>query len=232
MKRVLVLRAFEDAERTGEKLRGLGFEPLISPVLEIVATGAPPPQGAFDAALATSSKGIELAQFSLPLPLYAVGARAIEAGAARGWRRGASAKDAAALAELLIENYPSPARFLYLAGRDRKEELEARLRAAGHGVWVVETYEARAAAALSDRALEALATAEVFAVLHYSRRSAEIFVRLALRREDSTFLQRLREAKHLALSADVAAPLRRQLSIEPRIAAEPDEQALLALLPR
>ena len=35
MKRVLVLRAREDAERTASRLRGMGFEPLLSPVLPL-----------------------------------------------------------------------------------------------------------------------------------------------------------------------------------------------------
>lgn len=227
-----MLRARQDAERTGAKLRSLGYEPLISPVLEIVATAAKAPQGAFDAVLATSAKGVELARFSFPLPLYALGARALEAAEARGWRAGAAAKDATALAALLIEIFPSPARFLYLAGRDRKDELEIRLGAAGHDVRVVETYEARAAATLSEAVLAALAAEDVYATLHYSRRSAEIFVRLTLGREDPALLVKLHNSKHFALSADVAAPLRRELAIEPAIAAAPDEDSLLDLLAR
>ena len=59
MTRVLVLRAREDAERTASRLRAMGFTPLLSPVLEIVGTGAAIPRGPFDAVLATSAKGLE-----------------------------------------------------------------------------------------------------------------------------------------------------------------------------
>ena len=81
MTRVLVLRAREDAERTASRLRAMGFTPLISPVLEIVGTGAAIPRGPFDAVLATSAKGLEFCVEPgglRTLPLNAVGARTVQ----------------------------------------------------------------------------------------------------------------------------------------------------------
>jgi uroporphyrinogen-III synthase len=222
---VLVLRAREDAERTALRLRAMGFAPLLSPVLEIVGTGAAIPRGPFDAVLATSAKGLEFCAQPGELqthPLHAVGARTAQIAQKLGWRPDLLAGNARALARLIRARYKTPARFLYLAGRDRQNELETGLRAAGHDVTIVETYEARAATALAPAALDALAKGEIAAALHYSRRSAEIFMALS---RDAGLTETLNEIDHLALSSDAASPLPRA-----RIAERPDEEHLLRLL--
>jgi uroporphyrinogen-III synthase len=91
--------------------------------------------------------------------------------------------------------YATPARFHYLdlAGHNRTDEFEDVLREAGHAVVVVETCGARAAAAPEART--ALAKGEIAAALHYSRRSAEIFVRLA---GDAGVVETLGRIPHLA----------------------------------
>jgi uroporphyrinogen-III synthase len=77
--RALVLRARDDAARTAEKLRAMGIDPVLSPVLEIAATDAPIPPGDYDAVLASSAKGLECAPVAARafqnLPLHAVGAK-------------------------------------------------------------------------------------------------------------------------------------------------------------
>jgi uroporphyrinogen-III synthase len=230
VKRVLVLRAREDAERTSEKLRAMGSEPLLSPVLEIVATDAAIPKCDYDAVLATSAKGVEHVALDGALramPLHAVGARTAKIARELGWRVELVAGNARALLPLLCARYKSPARFLYLAGRDRQADLENGLRAAGHEAVIVETYAARAALALWKEAREALAKGDVAAVLHYSKRSAEIFLELT---KDAALEESLRPIPHLALSKDVAAPLEHALGVSPLVAEKPDEEHLLALL--
>ncbi len=226
MTRVLVLRAREDAERTAAKLRAMGFAPLISPVLEIAATKAAIPHGPFDAALATSPKGVEHAP-PLALPLHVVGARSAQIARELGWRAELVGADAAQLLAQIRARYEAPARFLYLAGRDRKKDLETGLRAAGHRTTVVETYAAHAAGALSPEAQEALAQRRIAAALHYSRRSAEIFLALA---QEAGLAETLRGIEHLALSQDAATPLECSLEQSVHIAKQPDEEHLLALL--
>ncbi len=227
MRRVLVLRAEEDAERTAAKLREMGFTPVLSPVLAIVGSGAEIPQGDYDAILATSAKGLEHAGPPREkIPLHVVGAKTAEAAKNLGWAPRLVAGNAKALLPLLYERYPRPAQFLYLAARDRQSELEDGLAAAGHGITLVETYAAEAAEALSEEARAALAKGDIAAVLHYSKRSVEIFLALV----DKTGLRdALRGVAHLALSREVAAPLI-SLGLSPRIAEKPDEAGLLALL--
>lgn len=230
MKRVLVLRAREDAERTAVKLRAMGFDPLLSPLLEIVATGAAIPQGPFDAVLATSAKGLEFCAQpgeARNLPLHAVGARTGKIARELGWRPDLLAGEARALLPLIRARHKTPARFLYLAGRDRQTDLETGLRAAGHDVTVVETYRAQAAERLTDETLRALRQGEVAAALHYSKRSAEIFVKLA---RDAGLTKALGEIDHLALSREAASPLEPVLGGSIQAARQPEEEYLLALL--
>jgi len=227
-----VLRAADDAARTAQKLRALEFEPILSPVLDIAATGAQIPQEAYDAALASSAKGVELAQSAEAfkvLPLHAVGEKTAQAARALAWRTDIVAGNAEAILPLLLARHPEPAYFLYLAGCDRQPTLEAGLKAAGHRVVAAEVYEARAAKALSKEAIDAIAAGEIDAVLHYSRRSAEIFLSLA---KAAGILQKARAALHLALSHAVAKPLLCEDFPNVGVAERPDEAHLMELLAR
>ncbi|WP_442753670.1 uroporphyrinogen-III synthase [Methylocystis sp. JAN1] len=230
--RVLVLRAREDALRTSEKLLAMGFTPIVSPVLEIAATGAAIPPADYDAILVSSAKGVECAgseaQRYNSLPFHVVGARTARAAEARGWRPDIVAGAAEAILPLLLARYPQPSHFLYLAGRDRQAALETGLGRGGHDVTVVNVYEARAAQTLSDEACAALGAGKVDVALHYSRRSVEIFLKLA----DAAGLSgALRAIAHFALSADVAAPLE-ALGLDVTRAEKPDEDRLLTVLAR
>ncbi len=229
MKQALLLRAREDAARSGEKLRTLGYTPILSPVLEIVATHALIPSGDFDAVLASSAKGIEaVANISslTALPFHLVGAKTATAARARNLNPHIVAGAAEAILPLLLDAYAKPAHFLYLAGRDRQPTLEAGLRAAGHQITAIDVYEARAAMALTDAARDALRAQTISVALHYSRRSVEIFLRLV---EAEMLTPALTSIRSLALSEEVAAPLR-TIGLRVDVAAKPDEDGLLALL--
>ncbi len=208
MNLVLVLRAAEDAARTAGKLQALECAAVLSPVLEFAATDAVIPPGDYDAVIVTSAKGVEFAGDARQLraaPLHAVGEKTAEAARALGFHPDIVAGNAEAILPHLLERYQRPTHFLYLAGRDRQPILEAGLRAAGHEVHTVEVYEARAAQSLTAEALAAIAARRVTAALHYSRRSAEIFLQLA---QAAGVADALRDMTHVALSEHVAAPLR------------------------
>ncbi|PPD45333.1 MAG: hypothetical protein CTY15_04475 [Methylocystis sp.] len=230
MTRVLVLRAREDALRTSDKLRAMGFTPVISPVLEIVATGGAIPPGDYDAVLASSAKGVEFAgedaQAFKALPFHAVGAKTAKAAEVRGWRPEIVAGNAEAILPLLLARYPAPAHFLYLAGRDRQPTLEAGLRAGGQVITPVNIYQAQAATALTEEARAALAAGEIEVALHYSRRSVEIFLSLV---ETAGLAPHLASATHVALSDDVAIPLEAN-GLKIRRAQMPDEAHVLEAL--
>jgi uroporphyrinogen-III synthase len=231
MSRVLVTRARDEAERTAEKLRRLGHEPILAPVTEIVATGAAIPPETFDAVLATSARALRHAGEDVAaladVPVFVVGARTAEAARARALHVEASAADVAGLIALLREHFASPRRFLYLAGRDRKDALEEFLRERGHETRVVETYRAQEAAALPEDALAAMARGEIDVVLHYSARSAALFLALTKGRVEP---RRIAELAHLAISEEVARVLRAAGCATARAAAAPRDESLLSML--
>ena len=233
--RILVTRARDEAIRTAEKLAALGHQSLLSPVLEMASTGMQWPHGVTDAVLATSAQAFELADFAPEwpspevrrlLPLFLVGGKTLEAARQHGFAGEAVlAADAKELARIVTAEIQASKRLLYLAGRDRKSDLEIGCQETGIDIVVVEIYEACAAERLSCEATAAIIKGEVDAVLHYSRRSAEIFLMLAQAAGiDPIFLH------HMAISADAAAPLQAAGMFLVAIAAEPNEQALLALL--
>lgn len=204
---------------------------MISPVLEIFATNVAIPPGAYDAVLASSAKAVELvtehASF-MALPLHAVGAKTAKVAQAHGWSVEIVGGNAEAVLPLLRNYYQAPSHFLYLAGRDRQAALEAGLRNSGHRVTAVDVYEARAEQFLTKAARDAIEGGEIDVAIHYSRRSAEIFLDLA---KSAGLGDALRRIKHHALSDDVAAPLlAHDLAVS--VAEKPDERHLLALLNR
>lgn len=232
---VLLTRAADEATRSATKLEASGHAALLSPVLEMVPTGAQWPSGVIDAVLATSAQAFELfsetPNWPLPearrlMPLFLVGERTHEAALERGFEGPASiAPDAKALGAEVAASLRPAAQLVYLAGRDRKPDLEQVLAAAGHRVELVEVYAAQAADALSERAIVALQSGEVGAVLHYSRRSTEIFLALAR----SAGLD-IRNHTHVAISQDAAVPLWDGRCTEVHVAEKPNEQAMIAAL--
>jgi uroporphyrinogen-III synthase len=230
--RILVTRPQREAERTAGRLAALGHTALCAPMLEIVATGAALPAQPADAVLATSAQAIVLlneasARALQKLPLFAVGERTAAAARAAGFTDvRPPAPDARRLVETISAAYPDPATFLYLAGRDRKADLETALGSRGHRIDVVIVYAARAVTALPQDVWAALWGGEVDAIFHYSRRSAAIFRRLI---EAVGLADAAGRALQVCISADAAAPL---LGFAPRlaIAGEPNETALLAVL--
>ena len=230
--RVLVTRPSRDAETTAKRLLARGHEAVIAPVMEIVATNAEPPRAPFDALVATSAHAIELASRDVlrrhvATPLWCVGARTTVAARARGFSNVKEpAPNARELATRMLARAKPHGRYLYLAGLDRKPMLEDALRAANHHVDVLIVYEARAATALPPAAIEALGANRIDAVLHLSRRSAELFLTLA---REAGVDQTVTRAKHVCISEDAARPLR-DAHLEPRVAATPDFAGLLAAL--
>ncbi len=230
---VVVTRAVEDAAATAARLAAAGHEALLAPVLILRPTGAILPAGPFDAALATSAhaflgwKAQESAGLTR-LPLYAVGARTAAAARAAGFTDvRVAAGDAAALVDLLRLTGAASARLVYLAGRDRRPTIENALAASGARLTVWETYAAEAAPALSADVAARLAAAPSGAALHYSQRSAEIFLRLA---QAAGLAPALARFVHVAISAEAAAPLR-AAGLDARVAALPTEAELFAALP-
>ncbi len=227
--RVLVLRPDDAGKRTAARLAARGHEAISSPVMEAMGTNARPPAGAFEAVIATSAQAFgfidadALAPF-LRLPLMCVGARTAQGAREAGFGDIASeAPDAASLATRIVRQKNARS-LLYLAGHDRKPDLEKALAAANISLtpWVV--YEARALSALREDAILNLRAGRLDAVLHFSRRSAAIFCdRVA----QAALEDQARALLHIAISADAAKGLQQLAPAHVRIAAAPDEAHML-----
>jgi uroporphyrinogen-III synthase len=233
--RVLITRPQAAAEQFVRLLETVGHEVIMSPVVRIEGTGTPIPDAEFDGLLATSANAFTYLQPRLPgtggiraLPLYLVGERTALSARAHGFGNiYFVSPDAAELSEFLRRQIKPASRFLYLAGENRKAHLEESARADGHQVDIVVTYRAAAAEELAPDAVAALRAGDIDAVVHFSRRSAEIFVRLAYAAD---LAESSRKLKHFCLSPDVAAGLDALTPVCVKTASRPDSDSLLALL--
>lgn len=233
---VLVLRPERAARRTAEGLAAMGHAAILAPVLSIEDMASPIPEGRFDAVLATSANGLrklrarpEIAVLAR-LPLIAVGDRTAAAGREAGFSTVHVAEgDGRALVAEAAARFPAPSRFLHAAGADRAFDVAGALARHGHRVEVVELYRAAAADRLPSPALDALRAGVVGAVLHHSRRIAEIFLALA---DAEGLLGVVRELPHAALALRVAEPLHAAGCPRVEVAGQPDEGALFAALDR
>jgi uroporphyrinogen-III synthase len=232
--RVLVTRARDQAEATAARLAAMRHAPLLAPVTEVAPTGLPPPAGRFDAVLVTSQNAVSALAAECPryagTPVLAVGQRTAQSLRDAGFDQVREAGgDSRALSNLVLLDLPRGSRLLHPAGRDRKPEPSGSLLRAGYDVLTWVCYEARAATDLPAEVAEALRAGRVDAVLHYSRRSAELFCALVRR---GGLGEALAGTSHLCLSPDVVRGLRELVGLKLLIAARPEEASLFELLAR
>ena len=229
--RVLLTRPVHESRRSAAHLRKLGHDVLIAPVFQIVRTEAAPPEGDFDMIVATSAHAFADTRLFkrewTDIPVHVVGERTARAVSRTEFRAPHTiARDAEDLTRRLIAQAPTPARILYVAGRDRTPALEAALRGAGHTVipWIV--YEARPVATLTQEACRALTDGDVEAILHFSARSAELFLDLAAK---SNVMASAMAPLQIAISTRTAQALR-PFASRLIIAPTPDIAGMIAAL--
>jgi uroporphyrinogen-III synthase len=230
--RVLVFRPLEDAERSAQTLRERGRDPVVAPLFEVLPSGEKPPKGPFDALVLTSGNAVPALE-ALPkswrdtLPAFCVGTRTAAAAGQLGFTAHSARGGRAELLALILERLTKGQKLLFVAGRDRHEDLPQQLRDAGHAVTVWTAYEAKAVEALPAPAADALRDGSADAALHYSPRSAQVFFDLAGK---AGLTEQAQALPQLALSAAIAAPLISAGSDTVLVAEHPEEAALFAAL--
>lgn len=225
---VLVTRPGPAAAKTAHHLVGLGFTPVLAPMLHIAPRRLTPITEALQAILVTSANALPaLARLDRAIPLYAVGDATAARACADGFAAVHSAgRDAEALAALVAASLsPTAGRLLLASGAGQGMALASRLR--GHGFIVLRriAYAARPAETLPPAAASALATKHVGHALFFSAASARAFV--------ACMTDRPQEVAHVQALA-ISEPTARALAPLPwrriRVASHPNQDELVALL--
>lgn len=224
-----------EAERTAAALRAQGHTVVIAPLLRIEAVidvdiGA----GPWAAILVTSANAAPAiaAHRRFPmlraLPVFAVGRRSAEAMREAGFAEVTSADgDVGDLARLVAERLPCGASLLYPAGAERAGDLAGDLAACGFAVETAVVYRAIAATSFAPDVVVAIGHG-IDGVLHYSPRSAAAYVAAA--RAGGLVAAAVVKPAQFCLSAHVAEPLAQAGATDIRIAPQPTEAALIALI--
>lgn len=232
---VVVTRPLPDGERTAAALRAKGIDVLAAPLLRIEPVAADL-DGAWAAVIATSANALRaIADKATPLrrlPLFVVGTHSAAVARDAGFADVRSANgDAGDLVRLVAASRTEIASradhpILYLAADHRAADVAGQLSAVGVHVTTRVVYR-MAGEPLPPALVGALDAGTIRAVLHYSRRSAEIYVAGAA---VAGLLAQALAPRQLCLSRQVAAALEAAGAKNIAIAGRPDEDAMMALL--
>ena len=182
--RLLVTRPAADGQALAAELEARGHSVICAPVIDIAMKPDAAPDLTDVKGLAfTSANGVRAFQpFAAParhLPAYGVGLQTAAALSAAGFSNvHIAGGDVTSLARTITDDCPEGP-VLHISGRDQAGDLAATLKAAGCEARRAVLYEARAATELPPAALTALRDNALDGVILYSKRSAEIFYRLA-----------------------------------------------------
>jgi uroporphyrinogen-III synthase len=230
---LLVTRPEPDGERTAAKLRARGCDVMLASLLRVETIDADI-GGEWHAVAVTSVNALRAIadqpglERLLETPAYAVGGRTADAAVAQGFENVLSADgDVGDLARVMKTHLGPGTRVLYLAGEDRSGALAGELAAAGIEVVTRVVYRAVALAKFPADVREALAAGWLDGVLHFSRRSAAVYLDCAVA---AGITEQALAPAHYCLSAQVAEPLEAAGARAIRVADRPTEAALIGLI--
>ncbi len=227
--RVLITRPEPGASETAERVAALGLLPIVAPVLTISINRLQPPDR-LAATVITSRNAISACPSCLhDRPVFAVGtataAQAIEAGFSRVFNADG---DAAALASFVGDTLsPSDGPLFLPVGRRQGGGLAASLRRRGFRVFRRVAYDAAGVPTLPEAAAVPLRLGQVTAVMFFSGETSGHFVRLL---QAAGLTEAVRDIEAVSISERAAVALRPLPWRRIRVAAKPNQDAMLALL--
>ena len=229
MKHILITRPEPGATETAARLAALGFVPVLAPVLSIEATKFPLPQNVA-ATLLTSRNALTDCLLAVhDKPVFAVGAATTALAKQAGFQRVHNANgDAASLVRLVMETIsPDTGPLLLPVGEGQGCELATTLRDYGFHVLRRVAYRALAVKSLPKHALTLLSEGQFAQAMFFSGETSRHFVRLltAEMLNDAVI-----DMEAVAISERAAMPLRPLHWRRIKIAAKPNQDAMLALL--
>lgn len=237
MPTILITRPQAASELLAEALAEQGFDGLIEPLLDIRSTDVPSPEVKdIQAVMITSAnaltaldKGNYDFEGLLGMPCFCVGSRTAERAAQFGFRLTSfSTSDGQALAELIAKSLPKKDKpILHIAGRDIDSKAHNGLKEAGFTVSLWPIYDAVPATKLSAHIVTKLKDRKIDAVVLYSVRTAETFLKL-LQHHNLTHI--CADMIAVSLSPQISDILARQIWKESLTAASPSEASMLECL--
>ena len=224
--RILVTRPREDGEAIAALLAGRGHQALLAPLLETRWLDGPAPDlSGVAAILATSANGVRALVRRTErrdIAVFAVGPQTAQEAKDAGFARVENAEgDAKALAEA-VPRWLASGLLLHVCGEDGAGNLAEDLTARGYAVRREVLYAVEALP-LAGEVAEALRDGALDGALFFSPRSARIFL------EQAAGLP-LKPVTAFCISPATAASLPPGVFAAIRIAAAPNQEALLALL--
>lgn len=233
--RLLVTRPEPDASRQAEKLRAMGHQPVLAPLLTIeILPGVPLHLEGAQAVIVTSRNVLQ-AIAARPeliearnLPLYAVGDATARVATELGFRQIiAGPGTGEQLADLIARELdPGKGALVHLAGGMLAFDMKSALEAKGFTIRQPVLYQAVPAQALPPEALTPLLEGRLDGAIFMSPRTAAIFAALAGAEGAVTQASQLR---CYCLSQAVAEALA-SVGGKVEVAAQPREEELLALI--
>ncbi len=232
---VLITRPLQAALRSAVLFENEGFSTLISPMMDIVALNFEIENiSQYQGVIATSAHAFcfdcDAVDFKIQTimnkPLYVVGGRTADAARDIGFCNVTSADgdamDLIALTERNIKNVSQP--FLYLSGEDVSRDID---RIGQCDVDRVVTYKAQTCLAFDNDVANTLKNDEIDCVVFYSKRTAEIFIKLI---QNSELAPCLRTIKALCISKSVVKCVQPELWGGVYVSPLPNEVSMLKML--
>lgn len=197
-----------------------GADIVISPLMEIAATGATVPMDGIQGVIFTSQNAVAFAP-KAALPAYCVGPRTGRAARAAGYRVRMVEPDANALVHALHAD-PPEGPLLHIHGVHVRGDVAARLTAAGIQTNDIATYDQNACS--PDAAFHTALTRSPLIVPLFSPRSAVLFVEAAPTITNATHI--------IALSQAVADALPSSWRAQTHVVPTPNGKEMLRAMER
>jgi uroporphyrinogen-III synthase len=229
LKGVLITRPEPGASQTASRLTALGFFPVIAPMLSIVPQEIHPP-AAWAATVLTSRNAVGACPASMhDRPVFAVGTATAAEASTAGFSYVLNANgDATALADLIASSLsPRDGSLVLPVAQGQGGGLAASLRHRGFRVVRRVAYRALPVDSLPDAATSSLADRKIAVAMFFSGETSRHFERLL---RAANLVEAVRNVEAVSISMRAAMALRSLPWRQIQVAAQPNQDAMLALM--
>jgi uroporphyrinogen-III synthase len=236
---IVVTRPEPDGSRLAHRLAGLGYEPVLCPLMQIEVDpdAVIAADREYQALLVTSANGLRAisrtgqAERLVAIPLIAVGPASARLAAELGFADVCEAAgDVKAVADLVRRTLSATdGPLLYVTGNARAGDLKGDLEKDGFAVDRLEAYSAVPATQLDEACAAAIRSGDVDAVMLYSPRTARIWARLI---KSQGLADKAEDLLHICLSPAVADAVNAEFgqNLTNVVASAPNDDAMLEAL--